>query len=131
MKLDDIGNTIIDKYDTINAESIIKHLHLLREKNGSKGTIYLIIDQAPYHRAESVAKAAKKLNIKIVFLPPYSPNLNPIERLWKVMNEHVRNNRFFKSAKDFKKKIEFFFNEKLPKIGGSLEKRINDNFQSL
>jgi len=43
-----------------------------------------------------VAEIATELNIKLHFLPPYSPNLNPIERLWKVMNEKVRNNRFFK-----------------------------------
>jgi hypothetical protein len=47
------------------------------------------------------------------------------------MNEHVRNNRFFKSAKDFKKEIDCFFKEKLPNIGVSLGKRINDNFQCL
>ena len=35
-------------------------------------------------------------------LPPYSPNLNPIERVWKVMNEHVRNNEVFSSFKKFK-----------------------------
>jgi transposase len=129
LKLDDIGNTIIDKYDTINADSIIKHLHLLREKNGPKGIIHLIVDQAPYHRADIVAKAAEELNIKLAFLPPYSPNLNPIERLWKVMNEKVRNNRFFKSAKDFKEAIDKFFKTTLPEIGASLRCRINDNFQ--
>ena len=56
---------------------------------------------------------------------------NPIERLWKVMNEQVRNNRFFKSAKDFKQSIDDFFKNILPKIGSSLGQRINDNFQSL
>ena len=34
-------------------------------------------------------------------LPPYSPNLNPIERLWKVMNELSRNNQVFKTFHDF------------------------------
>ena len=33
------------------------------------------------------------------------PNLNPIERLWKVMNEHVRNNKYFATAKKFRKKL--------------------------
>ena len=61
----------------------------------------------------------------------YSPNLNPIERLWKVMNEQVRNNRFFKSAKDFRSEINRFFEEILPGIGDSLSSRINDNFQLL
>lgn len=129
MKLDDIGNTITARYDTINAESIIQHLQLLRNTHGEKGTIYFILDKAPYHRAESVAREAEKLNITLKFLPAYSPNLNPIERLWKVMNEQVRNNRFFKSAKDFKQKIDDFFKKTLPKIGANFSQRINDNFQ--
>ena len=130
MKLDDIGSTVSAKYDTINAESIVQHLQLLREVHGEKGTIYFILVQAPYHRAEVVAREAEKLNIILKFLPTYSPNLNPIERLWKVMNEQVRNNRFFKSAKDFKQSIDDFFKNILPKIGSSLGQRINDNFQS-
>ena len=74
---------------------------------------------------------AAKLNIKLHFLPPYSPNLNPIERLWKVMNEKVRNNRFFKGAKQFKEAINLFFDDILPSIGNDLNGRINDNFQTL
>jgi len=89
----------------------------------------LILDQAPYHRAEAFITKAKQLNMVIKYLPPYSPNLNPIERLWKVMNEYVRNNRFFKSAKDFKDRIDGFFKKTLPKIGSTLSQRINDTFQ--
>lgn len=129
MKLNDIGNTITQRYDTINSDSIISHLKLLRKSEGTNGIIYLVLDQAPYHRSEAVLSEAKKLDIVLKFLPPYSPNLNPIERLWKVMNEKVRNNRFFKSAKDFKDKIDDFFKKTLPKIGGSLRHRITDNFQ--
>jgi len=44
------------------------------------------------------------------------------------MNEKVRNNRLFKSAKDFRSAIEKFFGEILPVIGTSLKSRINDNF---
>ena len=129
--MEDIEGTIFARYETINADSIIRHMQLLRNKKGEEGTIYLILDQAPYHRAEAVVKAAKELNIKRILLPAYSPNLNPIERLWKVMNEYVRNNRFFKSAKDFKHTIESFFKTTLPEIGSSLTTRINDNFQIL
>lgn len=131
MKLNDIGSTVSARYETINAESIVQHLQFLRDAHGEKGTIYFILDQAPYHRAEVVAREAEKLNIILKFLPTYSPNLNPIERLWKVMNEQVRNNRFFKSAKDFKRSIDNFFKKILPEIGCTLGQRINDNFQSL
>ena len=61
----------------------------------------------------------------------YSPNLNPIERLWKVMNERVRNNCFFKGAKDFKEAINRFFDVILPRMGNTLDGRINDKFQVL
>ncbi|MCG9766561.1 IS630 family transposase, partial [Vibrio alginolyticus] len=57
--------------------------------------------------------------------------LNPIERLWKVMNEQVRNNVYFKSKRDFEAAIGRFFTVILPEIAGSLASRINDNFQVL
>ena len=47
------------------------------------------------------------------------------------MNEKVRNNKFFKSAKDFKDEINRFFNQVLPEIGESLTSRINDDFQKI
>ncbi|MCU8106115.1 transposase, partial [Shewanella sp. SM101] len=68
-------------------------------------------------------------NIELHYLPPYSPNLNPIERLWKVMNEHARNSVYFKNKRDFRSALDKFFKETLPDIGESLASRINDNFQ--
>lgn len=64
-------------------------------------------------------------------LPPYSPNLNPIERLWKVMNEVSRNNQVFKTFNEFKEKIRQFFGETWDKISEDFRTRINDNFQAL
>jgi len=64
-------------------------------------------------------------------LPPYSPNLNPIERVWKVANEHVRNNVVFKSFSDFKEKIHHFYNVTWDTIKDELKSRITDNFQTL
>ncbi|MGQ3683622.1 MAG: transposase [Candidatus Loosdrechtia sp.] len=64
-------------------------------------------------------------------LPPYSPNLNPIERVWKVMNEHVRNNKVFDSFTEFNAKIRTFFSATWNTILPDLPDRINDNFQKL
>ena len=89
------------------------------------------MDGAGYHKAEQVMNKARELNIELHRLPPYSPNLNPIERLWKVMNEKVRNNRFFTSASAFREEIDRFFTHILPDIADSLDSRINDNFQLL
>lgn len=64
-------------------------------------------------------------------LPPYSPNLNPTERLWKVMNEFSRNNQVFKTFNEFKEKIRTFFSDTWDTIAEESRTRINDNFQSL
>lgn len=64
-------------------------------------------------------------------LPPYSPNLNPIERLWKVMNELCRNNQVFKTFHEFQEKIRTFFRETWATIADGFRTRINDNFQAL
>ncbi len=131
IQLGHIAEAITSQYETINAESIIDFMHKIRTQFSTQNTVHLILDKAGYHRSFLVAEYAEKLNIKLHFLPPYSPNLNPIERLWKVMNEHVRNNKFFKGAKDFKDAINGFFDNILPGIGNDLNGRINDNFQLL
>ena len=131
IRLGHLGETLISKYETINAESIIDFLYKLRAQYSDYKQIHLILDGAGYHKAKTVTEKAKELNIQIHILPAYSPNLNPIERLWKVMNEHVRNNYFFSSAKVFRERIDDFFQRILPDIADELDSRINDNFQRL
>lgn len=129
IRLGDLSNTVTATYDTINAEAIVNFLPRLRAQYDTDKPLHLIIDGAGYHKAGDVAKQADASNIQLHFLPAYSPNLNPIERLWKVMNEHARNNQFFHNAKDFRQRIDDFFQTTLPNIADSLNDRINDNFQ--
>lgn len=131
IELENIEKTIAVEYETINSESVIDFLKKLREQYPIELKLHIILDQSGYHRSDGLKKAAKQLNVRLHYLPPYSPNLNSIERLWKVMNELVRNNRFFSSAKVFREKIFEFFEETLPAIGHTLNSRINDNFQKL
>lgn len=93
--------------------------------------IHVILDGAGYHRSQLVKDWAEVVNIRLHYLPPYSPNLNPIERMWKLMNEHARNNRYFSSTREFREAISVFFNQTLPDIADSLTSRINDHFQVL
>lgn len=65
------------------------------------------------------------------YLPPYSPNLNPIERVWKVANQMVRNNIVFKTYAEFSLKIKEFYSIIWNKIAFDLKSKINDNFQIL
>ena len=131
IRLGYLGEALTHQYETINAVSIVDFLHKLRAQYSDYQRIHFILDGAGYHKANIVTEAANKLNIHIHILPAYSPNLNPIERLWKGMNEHVRNNYFFDSAKEFRERIDDFFQRKLPNIAESLDSRINDNFQRI
>ena len=51
---------------------------------------------------------ARNLKIRIVYLPPYSLNLNPIERLWKFMKKGVTANRYYENYNDFKASLRQF-----------------------
>lgn len=122
---------ITQSFDTINSSNIIVFLKQVKSAYPDAPVIHLILDQSGYHRSKEVADFAEQNNVKLHFIPPYSPNLNSIERLWKVMNEYVRDNKFFTSAKEFRDSIWNFFNVTFSEISQSLKSRINDNFQKI
>jgi transposase len=129
IRLGHIAEAVTSQYKTVNGESIINFMGILRTQHSGKGIINLIVDGASYYKSHVVRDEADRQNIKLHVLPPYSPNLNPIERLWKVMNEKVRNNQCFHGAEEFRQQIDHFFDHILSDIGVSLDSRINDNFQ--
>lgn len=126
-----IKSTVVNDYETINSENIVDFFRKLKANYPANHKLHIILDGAGYHRSDLVKNSAKELGITLHYLPPYSPNLNPIERLWKVMNEKSRNNVYFKSKQHFIKAINNFFSKTLPEISESLVSRINDNFQVL
>ena len=121
----------VSYHDTIDNISVEIHFKQLREKYHDARYIHLISDQGPYNISKATKEAAKKYNIILHYLPTYSPNLNPIERLWKLMNECARNNIFFSSPTEFKNAILNFFAKTWQEIRLSMTSRINDNFQIL
>ena len=121
----------VNEYETVDSQTMEAHFKQLREKYPKAPKIHLIVDNGPYNVSKETKDAASKCGIILHFLPPYSPNLNPIERLWKVMNEHVRDNRVFTSVREFKETIMNFFNVTWPQIAKSMVDRINDTFQIL
>lgn len=128
INLNNMSAVTMDCDKSINSQTIISLLDSIKEKHLDKKVLHLILDQAGYNKSAAVREHAFKLGIHLHYLPAYSPNLNSIERLWKVMNEEIRNNVFFKTAKDFKSRIKWFFDERLPDILPDLRSRINDNF---
>lgn len=116
--------------DKVDAPSICDFLWKLRQDNPGKYYIHLIWDNAGLHKNDEVCAFAKELGIKLHYLPPYSPNLNPIERMWKLMHEEIRYNKYYSQFSEFTDAILGF----LKHIGRKkklLRRRINDHFQIL
>lgn len=118
-------------HKTVNSDAMITSLKKVKTFFPNAPFIHVILDQGPYNKSKAIKEFAQRNNIKLHYLPTYSPNLNPIERLWKVMNEYVRNNKFFSQPKEFRDAISNFFIKIWPTISLSMASRINDNFQTV
>lgn len=76
------GTPVIGFRENSKQNSVRSFLKRIRKLN-PKGRIILILDNFRSHHARTVTAFAERLNIVLVFLPPYSPDLNPIEFIWK------------------------------------------------
>jgi len=72
----------------------------LRDTYPDKKEIVVILDNAAYNRAYAVQEYAAELNITLKYLPPYSPNLNLIERVWKFLKKKLKN-KYIEKFEDF------------------------------
>jgi transposase len=82
----------------VNTEIMNLYLEYLSSAFKDK-QLMLIMDQAGWHRSKNLQKPE---NIKFVYLPPYSPELNPVERLWAWLRRHTCRNRMFESVSALK-----------------------------
>lgn len=118
---------IIRQAETINGASIGQLLTAIRSKNPNE-KLYVVMDNASYNRSKYVKKLAKKLKIKLVYLPPYSPNLNVTERLWRFYRDNFLINQYFEKLSDFAKSTSNFFRG-IRKHRLELETLLTDSFQ--
>ena len=94
-----------------NAQSTIKLFEQLEVKYPKAKRIVIICDNARYYRSNLVKEFLEKSRVEIKFLPPYAPNLNLIERLWRFMNKKIRNNKYYEKFYDFEEAVLRFFRE--------------------
>src|SRR5262249_18572494 len=90
----------IENTSYINAESVCSLLNKIAVECQGK-PITLVMDNARYQRCAKVMETAKSLSIDILFLPPYSPNLNLIERFWKFVKKECLYSKYHEDFQKF------------------------------
>jgi transposase len=103
------GRLVTQTATTFNAETFGEFLQLLLQN--TRGMIFLILDNAKWHRARELQSFFFKNRHRLcrVFLPPYSPELNPIERVWRITRRKVTHNRYFETLIDLEYTLSSFF----------------------
>lgn len=76
----------------VNTGTMNVFLEMLSQELGAKDHAVLIMDQAGWHKS---GKLKVPDNITILLLPPYAPELNPVERLWAYLRSHYLSNRAY------------------------------------
>lgn len=96
----------------INAESVFELIEKIAGIHcGSTIPITIVLDNAKYQHCNAVINRAMELNIELLFLPSYSPNLNIIERLWKWTKKDCLNCKYYSKFCDFREAIETTLNK--------------------
>ncbi len=130
MNAETFETTIVASESTIDQESTIALFVQLLLLYPKVKKIHIILDNARYHYSKKVRDFASKNKINLVYLPAYSPELNLIERLWKVFKKNVIYNKYYEKFDSFKKAcLDFFGNQK--KYIDQISSIIGDGLEAL
>lgn len=100
---------IIRYDDTINAQSAVALLQQIEQQHPLAQRIAIICDNARYYRSQVVTDYLRNSKIELVFLPPYAPNLNLIERYWRFFKKVVLYGKYYETFASFKQACDEFF----------------------
>ena len=95
-----IDRLIVTTSTYFNAASFKRFIeHLLKRVKLKEKKILLVLDNARYHKAKELKVFFKNIEdkLELLFLPPYSPDLNPIETEWRETRRNATHNRYFET----------------------------------
>lgn len=113
----------------VNAQSVCDLLWQLYRLNLGI-PITLVLDNARYQKCKLVQGLAESLNIELLYLPAYSPNLNLIERLWKFVKKKCLYSKYYSEFASFKTAISKVLKETHTTHKGELDSLITLQFQT-
>ncbi|EQD41586.1 transposase [mine drainage metagenome] len=112
----------------ITAQTVCELLDKLRTLHPSD-PLTLVLDNARYQHCKLVVACAAARGITLLFLPPYSPNLNLIERLWKFIKKDCLNGRYYPTHQQFQAAILKSLDAINTHHGEALKTTLTLNFQ--
>lgn len=121
-------HAVATRTEVTNGKSMVELFKKIELQSRKEGKIHIILDNAKYNYSKVVKEYVKNSRITLHYLPPYSPNLNPIERLWKFMKGEVIKNKYYASFKEFKLAIKKFF-QYFARYRIRLRSLLTDNFR--
>lgn len=113
----------------VTAETVCQLLQRLAA-NHVGVPITVILDNARYQRCAKVQEAAALLHIELLFLPPYSPNLNLIERFWKFVKKRCLYGKYYADQRAFKTAILNCIDQAPTRDQRQLQTLLTLNFQT-
>jgi len=107
----DNGQLITMEAEQFNAISFRNFIKRVLKMAKTKKKIILVLDNARFHHAKINKVFIKQIKrrLKLLYLPSYSPELNPIESLWKKTRRGVTHNRYFESKDEQRNCLKRFF----------------------
>lgn len=118
---------LLDETRCVNAQSTRRLYEQLLAAHPDKARIYVVCDNARYYKNKELREWLADKPICQVFLPPYSPNLNLIERFWKYLRQKIINTCFYRTKGEFRTAVLNFF-DRLPEFGQDLASLLTRKF---
>jgi transposase len=101
------GQITVNFADKGNRHTFKKHLKKVLATYKEVPKIIMVLDNVAYHHAKAISKwLLLHPKLELFFLPPYSPDLNAVERAWWYMRKKITHNRYLKTLKD--RKVSFW-----------------------
>jgi transposase len=114
----------------VNAQSTRQLYERLLAAHPEGRPIYVVCDNARYYKNQELTAWLADKPLVQVFLPPYSPNLNLMERLWKFLRQKIINAPFYRTKGQFRQAVLGFFH-RLDEFGHELASLLTLNFHLL
>ena len=102
------GRLITMLTSKFDAETFHLFLRKLLRHRKRSGKMVVILDNARYHHAKKLKPLIHKYRkvLRLNYLPPYSPDLNPIERVWKLLRKTATHNQYFETLEKLTRAVE-------------------------